>query len=29
MLYARFNPPWMPWFLRRNEALIALAQPFT
>ena len=19
--YARFNPPWMPWFLRRNEVV--------
>lgn len=28
VLYARFNPPWMPWFLKRNEALIALAKPF-
>lgn len=23
--YARFDPPWKPGFLRRNEALIALA----
>lgn len=21
-LWARYNPPWMPWFLRRNEVLI-------
>jgi len=21
-LWARYNPPWMPWFLRRNEILI-------
>lgn len=28
VLFARFNPPWMPWFLKRNEALIALAKPF-
>ena len=20
--FARYNPPWMPWFLRRNEILI-------
>ena len=23
--YARFDPPWKPWFLKRNEVLIALA----
>lgn len=23
--FARFDPPWKPWFLKRNEALIALA----
>lgn len=23
-LYARYNPPWTPWFLRRNEVLIEL-----
>ena len=28
VLYARFNPPWMPPFLKHNEALIALATPF-
>lgn len=28
VVYARFNPPWMPPFLKRNEALIALATPF-
>jgi hypothetical protein len=22
--YARFDPPWKPWFLKRNEALVAL-----
>lgn len=22
--YARFDPPWKPWFLKRNEVLIAL-----
>ncbi len=21
-LWARYNPPWMPWFLRRNEILV-------
>lgn len=24
-IYARYNPPWTPWFLRRNEILIELA----
>jgi hypothetical protein len=23
--FARFDPPWKPWFLKRNEVLIALA----
>ncbi|RMB60187.1 SOUL family heme-binding protein [Tessaracoccus antarcticus] len=23
--YARFDPPWKPWFLRRNEVLIPVA----
>lgn len=23
-IYARYNPPWTPWFLRRNEVLIEL-----
>jgi hypothetical protein len=23
--YARFDPPWKPGFLRRNEAIVALA----
>jgi hypothetical protein len=23
-VYARYNPPWTPWFLRRNEILIPL-----
>jgi hypothetical protein len=26
--FARYDPPWKPWFLKRNEVLIALAQPF-
>ncbi|MHC1728602.1 MAG: heme-binding protein [Syntrophobacteraceae bacterium] len=21
-VFARYNPPWTPWFLRRNEVLI-------
>jgi hypothetical protein len=24
-VWARYDPPFMPWFLRRNEVLIALA----
>jgi hypothetical protein len=23
--YARFDPPWTPWFLRRNEVIIPVA----
>lgn len=23
--WARYNPPWTPWFLRRNEVLVTLA----
>jgi len=23
-IFARYNPPFMPWFLRRNEVLIPL-----
>ena len=23
-IYARYNPPWTPWFLRRNELLIEI-----
>ena len=23
--YARFDPPWTPWFLRRNEVVIPVA----
>lgn len=23
-VFARYNPPWMPWFLRRNEVLIPI-----
>jgi hypothetical protein len=25
-VFARYNPPFMPWFLRRNEILIAVEQ---
>lgn len=25
--WARFNPPWTPWFLRRNEAVVPVAAP--
>ena len=23
-IYARYDPPFMPWFLRRNEVLVAV-----
>lgn len=23
--YARFDPPWTPWFLRRNEIVVPVA----
>jgi hypothetical protein len=26
-IYARYNPPWTPWFWRRNEILIEVANP--
>jgi effector-binding domain-containing protein len=26
-IWARYNPPFMPWFLRRNEILIPVAHP--
>jgi hypothetical protein len=26
-IWARYNPPFMPWFLRRNEILIPIEQP--
>jgi hypothetical protein len=26
-IYARYNPPWTPWFLRRNEILLPVADP--
>jgi len=25
-IFARYNPPFMPWFLRRNEVLILVAR---
>lgn len=25
--WARYDPPWKPWFLRRNEALLPIASP--
>ena len=24
-IWARYDPPWKPWFLRRNEVLLQLA----
>jgi hypothetical protein len=24
-VYARYNPPWTPWFLRRHELIIPIA----
>jgi len=24
-VWARYNPPFMPWFLRRNEVLVPIA----
>jgi len=26
-VFARYNPPFMPWFLRRNEVLIPVDRP--
>lgn len=26
-VYARYDPPWTPWFLRRNEVLVPVADP--
>lgn len=26
-VYARYDPPWTPWFLRRNEVLLYVAEP--
>ena len=25
--FARFDPPWTPWFMRRNEIQIPIATP--
>jgi hypothetical protein len=25
--WARFDPPWKPWFLRRNEVVLPVAAP--
>lgn len=25
--FARFDPPWTPWFLRRNEVVVPVAPP--
>jgi hypothetical protein len=25
--WARFDPPWTPWFLRRNEVVVPVAAP--
>jgi hypothetical protein len=27
LVFARYNPPFMPWFLRRNEVLIPVDRP--
>lgn len=27
-IWARYNPPFTPWFLRRNEILVPIAKPF-
>lgn len=26
-VWARYDPPWTPWFMRRNEVLIEVARP--
>lgn len=26
-VWARYDPPWTPWFLRRNEVLVAVEEP--
>ena len=28
-VYARYDPPWTPWFLRKNEILVPLAESRT
>ena len=25
--FARYDPPWTPWFLRRNEVIVPVARP--
>jgi len=25
--FARFDPPWTPWFLRHNEVVLPVADP--
>lgn len=27
-IWARYNPPFTPWFMRRNEILVPIAKPF-
>jgi hypothetical protein len=26
-IWARYDPPWKPWFMRRNEILIPIEMP--
>jgi hypothetical protein len=25
--FARYDPPWTPWFMRRNEVIVPIAEP--